>query len=135
MVRHTHRRRQTKGRRRHTRRSRRTQRGGGWFDFFGSSDVNQLQQKLNTETDPEKKAEIQKELSIEQAKQQYDKTVKQLKERSSQGNTGMSSSSMDNSSMGSNTGMGMGMGNNTGMGMGNQSMFGAGRRRRSHRRK
>ena len=139
MVRHTHRRRQTKGRRRHTRRSRRTQRGGGLFDFFGSKpnddDIKNLQEKLNMERDPEKKADIQEELSIAQAKQTKDRTVKQIKERGSQGNN-MGSTGMG---MGS-TGMGMG---NTGMGMGNTGMssYGAGnmsyggRRRRSHRRK
>ena len=139
MVRHTHRRRQTKGRRRHTRRSRRTQRGGGLFDFFGSSDVNELQRKLTAEQDPIKKAEIQEEISIEQAKQTKDRTVKQIKERGSQGNNmGSTGMGMGSTGMGmGNTGMGMGMGmGNTGMssyGAGNMSY--GGRRRRSHRRK
>ena len=151
MVRHTHRRRQTKGRRRHTRRNKRTQRGGvsGWFDFFSSpnyDDIKNLQQKLNMETDPEKKADIQEELSIAQAKQIKDRTVKQIKERGTQGNTGMgmgmgmgnTGMGMSSNSMGmGNTGMGMG---NTGMssyGAGNMSSYGArgGRRRRSHKRK
>ena len=113
------------------------------FDFFGSKpnddDIKNLQEKLNMERDPEKKADIQEELSIAQAKQTKDRTVKQIKERGSQGNN------MGNTGMGmGSTGMGMGMGmGNTGMGMGNTGMssYGAGnmsyggRRRRSHRRK
>ena len=137
MVRHTHRRRQTKGRRRHTRRTRRTQRGGGLFDFFSSTpnddDIKNLQQKLNMEQDPIKKAEIQEELSCAQAKQIKDRTVKQIKERGTQGNN------IGSSSMGmSNNGMGMGNNNmarnSAGQFQSPNSMFG-GRRRRSHRRR
>ena len=84
MVRHTHRRRNS--RRRRQTRGRRTQRGGsGWSDFFSSTpnddDIKKLQQKLNMETDPVEKANIQEELSIAQAKQIKDRTVKQIRER------------------------------------------------------
>ena len=141
MVRHTHRRRQSRGRRRNTRRSRRTQRGGGILSFFGigSKGLPELQQELAAEQDPIKKAEIQEEISIEQAKQIKDRTVTQIKERGANG-AALSSTSVNTnvnrdingrfqSSNGNGTANGMGMG-----AAASSSMFG-GRRRRSHRRR
>jgi hypothetical protein len=82
MVRHTHRRRQSKGRRRNTRRSRRTQRGGFSFSsFFGSSDdVTVLEKKLAQETDPEKKAKIQKDIKIAEEDKRHEEAIKKIEE-------------------------------------------------------
>lgn len=132
MVRHTHRRRQSRGRRRNTRRSRRTQRGGGMFSFlgFGSKDVAQLQKDLMEEQDPIKKAEIQEEISIEQAKQIKDRTVTQIKERGANG-AALSSTSVNTNVNRDMNGRFQSSANGTGV----SNMFGAGRRRRSHRRR
>ncbi len=146
MVRHTHRRRNS--RRRRQTRGRRTQKGGsGWSDFFSSTpnddDIKKLQQKLNMETDLEKKADIQEELSIAQAKQIKDRTLKQIRERGAQ------SKNMDMSNNGMGMGMGMGNNNMARNSAGNfQSYnntsynnnmdnlkYGGSRRRRRHRRK
>jgi hypothetical protein len=83
MARHTNKR---KNSRRRQTRGRRTQKGGFSISgFFGSTpnddDIKKLQQKLNMETDPVEKANIQEELSIAQAKQIKDRTVKQIRER------------------------------------------------------
>jgi hypothetical protein len=132
MVRHTHRRRQSRSRRRNTRRSRRTQRGGGWWPF-GSKDVAELQKDLMAEQDPIKKAEIQEEISIEQAKQIKDRTVKQIKESVSNGAASQSSTGVNNNMTRNSAGQFQSPANGTGVGVSN--MFGAGRRRRSHRRR
>jgi hypothetical protein len=136
MVRHTHRRRQSRGRRRNTRRSSRTQRGGGGIlSFFGigSKDLAELQKKLMEEQDPIKKAEIQEEISIEQAKQIKDRTVKQIKESVSNGAASQSSTGVNNNMTRNSAGQFQSPANGTGVGVSN--MFGAGRRRRSHRRR
>ncbi len=80
MVRQTHRRRQSRGRRRNTRRSRRAQRGGGIFDFlsFGSSNIEDLEKKLADATDPKEKAEIQKKIELAELKQKYDEDKKMI---------------------------------------------------------
>lgn len=76
MVRHTHRRRQTKGRRRNTRRS---QRGGGIFDFFGSSDdVTDLGKKLANETDEVEKDNIRKQIKLAKLKKKYEEDKKMI---------------------------------------------------------
>ena len=98
MVRHTHRRRQSRGRRRNTRRSRRTQRGGFSFSFsslFGSGNLAELQQELAAEQNPIKKAEIQEKISIKQAEEIKKRTVEEIERRGAQGNN-MGLSSTDN---------------------------------------
>ena len=140
MVRHTHRRRQSRGRRRNTRRSRRTQRGGFSFSSFlgfGSKDVAELQKDLMEEQDPIKKAEIQEKISIEQAKQIKDRTVKQIKERGANG-PALSSTNVDNNMTRNSAGQFQSSAAN-GMGMGaaaSSNMFRGGRRKsRRYRRK
>ena len=76
MVRHTHRRRQSRGIRRNTRR---TQRGGGFFDFFGSSDdVTDLEKKLAEATDPLEKDKIQKQIKLAKLEIKYNEDKKMI---------------------------------------------------------
>lgn len=129
MVRQTHRRRQSRGRRRNTRRSRRTQRGGGMFSFlgFGSSDLDELRNKANTETDPIKKAEIQKDITCAEAEEKLEQVKKTIKEK---GSTGAATGGVDSPSQLSSTGT------SNGMGTSNSNMFRGGRRKsRRYRRK
>jgi hypothetical protein len=147
MVRHTHRRRQSRGRRRNMRRSRRTQRGGGWWPF-GSKDVAQLRNDLNNEKDEVKRAEIQKDITCTEAEEKLELLKKSIKDRVANGAaiSSTSGTSLNRNSAGqfqssANTGAAAGYGNGAansmGMGMGtaaSSSMFG-GRRRRSHRRR
>jgi hypothetical protein len=80
MVRHTHRRRQSRGRRRNTRRSRRTQRGGFSFSsFFGSSDdVTDLKKKLAEATDPVEKDNIRKKIELAKLEIKYNEDKKMI---------------------------------------------------------
>jgi hypothetical protein len=115
MVRHTHRRRQTRGRRRQTRRNRRTQRGGFSFSsFFGSSDdIEKMKEELAQETDPIEKAEIQKKITYAEADETFKKAKKSIEEKGSAGaatggvystGAGQMASSGANNSMYSGTG-------------------------------
>ena len=134
MVRHTHRRRQSRGRRRNTRRSIRTQRGGAWYDFFISpptdediqklkEEIKKLQEKLNKASSPEEKADIQQELTIAQAKQQHAETMKQIKERGANGAAISSAFNANGAAAGYDSGFQ------------SSTTQGGGRRRRSHRRR
>jgi hypothetical protein len=148
MVRHTHRRRQSRSRRRNTRRSRRTQRGG--FSLFGfgevtDEEIQKLKERLNN-ADISKKPEIQKELGLAQAKKakqmeeaNAEKKYKDTVERIEAGGAALSSTSVNNMTRSSDGRFQSSNGNGAanGMGMGtaaSSSMFG-GRRRRSHRRR
>ena len=79
MVRHTNKRRNT--RRRRQTRGRRTQKGGFLGFSFGEDSIRDLQEQLNNEQNPEKKKDIEQKIALAKAKEQYDKTVKQIKER------------------------------------------------------
>jgi hypothetical protein len=79
MVRHTNKRRNS--RRRRQTRGRRTQKGGFLGFSFGEDSIGDLQEQLNNEQNPEKKKEIEQKIALAKAKEQYDKTVKQIKER------------------------------------------------------
>jgi hypothetical protein len=79
MVRHTNKRRNS--RRRRQTRGRRTQKGGFLGFSFGEDSIRDLQEQLNNEQNPEKKKEIEQKIALAKAKEQYDKTVKQIKER------------------------------------------------------
>ena len=141
MVRHTHRRRQSRGRRRNTRRSRRTQRGGNILtDLFSSTptdadiqklqeEIIKLQEKLNKELDPIKKAEIQEEISNKQAEKIKYETI--IKEKARLANGGAISSTSPNRN---SAGQFQSPANVTGTGTSNYLGRG-GRRRRSHRRR
>lgn len=155
MVRHTHRRRQSRGRRRNTRRSRRTQRGG--FSLFGfgevtDADIMEIQDRLN-KADTSEKPKIQKELGLAQAKNakqmeeaNAEKKYKDTVARIEAGGAAISSTSVTSpnrnsagqfqSSNGNGAANGMGMGAAaTSNGNGTGNMFSGGRRRRSHRRR
>ena len=54
-----------------------------------------MKQKLAEETDPKKKAEIQKDITIAEAEQQYDNTVKKIEETGA----GAASSETSNSAL------------------------------------
>jgi hypothetical protein len=80
MVRHTNKRKNS--RRRRQTRGRRTQKGGfSLSSFFNGDSIGDLQEQLNNEQNPEKKKEIEQKIALAKAKEQYDKTVKQIKER------------------------------------------------------
>jgi hypothetical protein len=139
MVRHTHRRRQTKGRRRNTRRSRRTQRGGFSFSsFFGSSDdVTVLEKKLAQETDPEKKAKIQKDIKIAEEDKRHEEAIKKIEEapvgatESAVSSQSPSNSSVSNDMVKASTGAGQMPSNGANM----YSVIGGRRRSRRYRRR
>ena len=140
MVRHTHRRRQSRGRRRNTRRSRRTQRGGFSFSFsslFGSGNLAELQQELAAEQNPIKKAEIQEKISIKQAEEIKKRTVEEIERRGANG-PALSSTNVDNNMTRNSAGQFQSSAAN-GMGMGaaaSSNMFRGGRRKsRRYRRK
>jgi hypothetical protein len=79
MVRHTNKRRNS--RRRRQTRGRRTQKGGFFGFSFGEDSIGDLQKQLNEEQNPEKRKEIEQKIALAKAKEQYNKTVKQIKER------------------------------------------------------
>ena len=155
MVRHTHRRRQSRGRRRNTRRSRRTQRGG--FSLFGfgevtNEEIQKLKEKLNN-AETSEKPKIQKELDLAQAKiakQMAEKNAENIYEaavkRIEEGGAAISSTSGTSpnrnsagqfqSSNGNGATAGYGTSATAGYGTGAAgNMFSGGRRRRSHRRR
>lgn len=136
MVRHTHRRRQSRGRRRNTRRSRRTQRGGGWWPF-GSKDLAQLRNDLNNEKDEVKMAEIQKDITCTEAEEKLELLKKSIKDRVANG-AAISSTSVNTNVNRDMNGRFQSSANGMGMGAATSSnMFSGrgGRRRRSHRRR
>ena len=141
MVRHTHRRRQSRGRRRNTRRSRRTQRGGFSFSSFfgiGSKDLAELQQELAAEQDPIKKAEIQEKLDLEMLEQNYEKDKKKIKDRVANGANGaaISSTSVNNMTRSSDGRFQSPAATANGNGLGVSNMFSGGRRKsRRYRRR
>jgi hypothetical protein len=108
------------------------------FSFlgFGSKDVAQLQKDLMEEQDPIKKAEIQEEISIEQAKQIKDRTVNQIKERGANG-AAISSTNVNNNMTRNSAGQFQSpAATANGNGLGVSNMFSGGRRKsRRYRRR
>jgi len=129
MVRHTHRRRQTRGRRRQTRRNRRTQRGGFSFSsFFGSSDdIEKMKEELAQETDPLKKDKIQKKIRIAEEDKRHEETIKKIEEAPA----GAAAATVETPTASSELSTGAGQMASSGA---NNSMYsGTGGRRRSRR--
>lgn len=147
MVRHTHRRRQSRSRRRNTRRSRRTQRGGYSLFGFGEVTAADIQKKQAALQQNPTNLELKKDLDLDQAKlvkqteeenakKKYEAAVKRIEE----GGAALSSTSVNTNVNRDINGRFQSPANAAGAaatsnGNGTGNMFGGGRRRRSHRRR
>jgi hypothetical protein len=139
MVRHTHRRRQSRGRRRNTRRSRRTQRGGSFFGFGTPTDADIKKKEEALQQNPTN-TELKEELDLARLEKKYEDDKRKIKESVANGaalsSTGVTNNMTRNSAGQFQSPASNANGAGAGYGAGISNMFSGGRRKsRRYRRR